>query len=92
MGGGEGSKILEQIQGRLLPQQKLLKRGDWYRGERGKLDLLKNHDCPLHKVGKNEVVNPILNIQTMYRKIKVFQRQEDLRKEARETCKNHVIF
>jgi len=34
MGGGEGLKILEQIQGRLLYRQKLLKRGDWYRGER----------------------------------------------------------
>lgn len=36
MGGGEGSKILEQIQGRPLYQEKLLKTGDWYRGKGGK--------------------------------------------------------
>lgn len=37
VGGGEGSKILEPIQGRPLYQQKLLRRGDWYRGEREKI-------------------------------------------------------
>lgn len=37
MGGGEGSKVLEQIQGRPLYQQKLLRRGDWYRGKREKV-------------------------------------------------------
>lgn len=47
---------------------------------RKKLLLLENHDCALKKVEEIKVVNAVWNTKTIYHKIKVFHRQEDLRK------------
>lgn len=79
MGGGEESKILEQIQGRPLYQQKLLKRGDWCRGKKEKVTHLEKSWVP-SKEGWENLSGESCSEHSKNHKIKVFQMAEDLRK------------
>lgn len=80
MGGGEGSKILEQIQGRPLYEQKFFKRRDTYRGKQKSYTCWKIMTVLLRRLKESKWRMLHETSKKIYHKIKVFQRQEDLRK------------